>query len=137
MKVLIKNMFIDFSTVTHIEDSDDEIIIHPFMSNPISISQDKAEMTLDFLKKLGISPVPYDGSQTIYLDKLEKKEFSLKEDYTEDRYWFNFNEETTQKITGKIKDLEEFHKNKFNSLKEKIIKTWKETESCIKDIKKM
>lgn len=115
MKALIQNKYIDFSTVTYIEETKNSLILNMFLGNKIT-----------FFKQADWSELPPKMSLS------RKDAFEFLND--------NSNEMTHRLNDDKIdlwetSEVAEFVNARWEKLKSEILKTWHETESAVKDIK--
>lgn len=119
MKTIIRNTYIDFSTVTHIEDNINHIILHVFCGDSINIH--KQETPIEQLE--GVSVV-----QLTSASEFEK--------YRNDRdiVWEVINAKSGHMRVAPKKSLEK-DEEIWQKEKAQIIDIWNKTESAIKDIK--
>lgn len=114
MKALIQNKYIDFSTVTHIEETKNSLTLNMFLGDKITFYED-----IDW-KEL---------PPKITVTKEEAVNFAWNnQDMT-----YLLNEDTVD--FWETSDVSDFISLRWEKLKSEILKTWHETESAVKDIK--
>lgn len=127
MKLVIQNKYVDLSTVTHIEESDNSISLFVFGGKSMDFRKDKKEI-VDFVPdlkpdyKFHIKEYPFPN-----MSEIEHLNYRIKiGGFDDDIYYYD-----KATIDRLLADCDK----KWDDFKKHVIDTWNRTESSIKDIK--